>query len=147
MHSAPCVLYQFPDGLDRPRKPVVLATILPVEATQPRLQWQARVKGIDVARSCDVAGEAAFRKAGLYAWAAASDTVRLFVFDPNADSHGGYRYEAWVVQRYGDLSSTRHLAAPLVGNRFVCSRDAVEAMAACERDARAALVAAAGPLL
>lgn len=145
MDTGSCIL-QWPSG--RPGRSNVppRGELALVSRAHPRLEWTARVRGLDPVKLVDVAGQHAFRAAGLYAFAKCSPEVRLFVFDPNADHPGCFRYECWLTRAH-DVLVVRQLHMPLVPNAWVESGDAVEAMIAAERDCKAALLALAGSLL
>lgn len=145
MQSTACV-FQFPHGRQlATAKPQVERTVATIPALAPRLEWIARVRGVDPVALVDVAGKAAFERAGLYAFAKPSDRVRLFVFAPDASSCGSYRYEGWLVQP-GEEGRVMRLAVPLVATGWQVGRDAVDAMTACEAAARYALCRLAGDL-
>jgi len=117
-----------------------------VSARGPRLEWCARIKGIDPITKIDVLGVEAFRRAGLVAWAAPSSAVRLFVFEPRNSmpsvAFTGWRHEAWIVSP----GRPKHLLRALYGDRYVASGDLVDALAQCEADAREVLASWMGDL-
>src|SRR5262245_4300873 len=81
MHSPACSIHV---AAAKPRKPELTRVHAIRRGGEPRLDWQTNIRGADPIKSVDVLGLEGFRRAGLCAWAAASQTVRLFVFAPPA---------------------------------------------------------------
>lgn len=109
-----------------------------LQPSGPQLQWVARVKGIDPAAQIDIDGAAAFRRAGLFAYVRPSARVALFVFDPNADGPGCWRYESWLIARTTQGDYGYRLDRPIVCDRRMFKPgDAVDAMRQCELETAA----------
>ncbi len=108
-----------------------------------KLDWVFSRSGkVNAIARIDVAGREAFKRAGLVAFAAPSDDVRLFVFLPDGKPLGSptwgnmaWRYEAWFVA--GEYpADDKRLVRPLVTRRECITSDIVEVFAAAELAAR-----------
>lgn len=148
MHSPACSIHvpmakrAQPDRTYRfPVEPVVRL------ATQPQLNWVARIKGVDPVGRIDVMGTSAFRLAGLYAYARPSPKVALFVFDPNP-AKDGWRFESWLCEPDAATPQLHRLRKAIVASRNMgAPGDAVDAMRQCEAETTAAVKGWLGGLL
>lgn len=110
----------------------------------PKLEWcMSRQGKVNAIARIDVRGANAFAVAGLVAWAAPSDMVRLFVFMPHGRSLAqGYpqgaarwRYESWfVVSDSSDhrVTVNKRLLRHIVQASELHTADMVEVFSACE---------------